>query len=64
MRFGKKGRTLGVVLSVVLLFVYYGMVALAGAFGRNGSLDPTLAAWIPNIVMALCGGILIWREDK
>ena len=63
-RFGKKGRTLGVVLSVVLLFVYYGMVALAGAFGRNGSLDPTLAAWIPNIVMALCGGILIWREDK
>ena len=63
-RFGKKGRTLGIVLSVVVLFVYYGMVALTAAFGRNGSLDPTLAAWLPNVVMAAAGSFLIWREDK
>jgi lipopolysaccharide export system permease protein len=63
-RFGKKGRTLGIVLSVVVLFVYYAIVAVAGAFGRNGSLDPYLAAWLPNIIMALCGGYLIWREDR
>jgi len=63
-RFGKRGRTLGIVLSVVLLFIYYAMVALAGAFGRNGSLDPYLAAWLPNIVMAAGGGWLIAREDR
>ena len=39
-RFGKKGRTLGIVLSIIVLFIYYGMVALAGAFGKNGALDP------------------------
>lgn len=63
-RFGKKGRTLGIVLSIVGLFGYYAMVALAGAFGKNGALDPYLAAWLPNIVTAVAGGILIWQEDR
>jgi lipopolysaccharide export system permease protein len=63
-RFGKKGRTLGIVLSIVGLFVYYAMVALAGAFGKNGALDPYLAAWLPNIIMAAAGGFLIWQEDR
>ncbi len=63
-RFGKHGRTLGVVLSIVGLFVYYAMVALFGAFGRNGALDPYVASWLPNILTGLAAGILIWREDR
>jgi lipopolysaccharide export system permease protein len=63
-RFGKKGRTLGIALSVVLLFVYYILGAVASAFGRNGSMDPYLAAWMPNIIMAAAGGWLVWREDR
>jgi lipopolysaccharide export system permease protein len=63
-RFGKNGRMLGIVLSLVLLFVYYGIVALAGAFGRNGSLDPYVAAWLPNVLVGAVGGLLIWREDR
>jgi lipopolysaccharide export system permease protein len=63
-RFGKRGRTLGVVLSIVGLFGYYAMVALAGAFGKNGALDPYLAAWLPNIITAAVGGFLIWQEDR
>jgi lipopolysaccharide export system permease protein len=63
-RFGKNGRMLGIVLSIVLLFIYYGIVALAGALGRNGSLDPYVASWLPNIVVGAVGGILIWHEDR
>jgi lipopolysaccharide export LptBFGC system permease protein LptF len=63
-RFGKKGRMLGIVMSLVALLVYYGMVALAAAFGKNGSLDPYLAAWLPNIILAAVGIFLIWREDR
>jgi lipopolysaccharide export system permease protein len=63
-RFGKRGRTLGIVLSIVGLFGYYAMVALFGAFGKNGALDPYLAAWLPNIVTAVLGGVLIWQEDR
>jgi len=63
-RFGKKGRMLGIVMSLVALFVYYGMVALFNAFGKNGSIDPYLAAWLPNILVGAAGGFLIWREDR
>ncbi len=63
-RFGKKGRTLGIVLSIVGLFAYYAMVALFGAFGKNGALDPYLAAWLPNIITAVAGAVLIWQEDR
>jgi lipopolysaccharide export system permease protein len=63
-KFGKKGRTLGIVLSIIVLFIYYAIVAVAGAFGKNGALDPYLAAWLPNIAMAAAGGWLVWREDR
>ena len=63
-RFGKKGRTLGIALSIMGLFVYYILGAVASAFGRNGSLDPYLAAWAPNIILAIAGGWLVWREDR
>lgn len=62
--FGKRGRMLGIVMSIVALFVYYAMVAVAGAFGKNGALNPYLAAWLPNIICAAAGGVLVWREDK
>jgi lipopolysaccharide export system permease protein len=63
-KFGKRGRTLGIVLSIVGLFGYYAMVALAGAFGKNGALNPYVAAWLPNIITAAVGGVMIWREDR
>jgi lipopolysaccharide export system permease protein len=63
-KFGKRGRTLGIVLSIVGLFGYYAMVALAGAFGKNGALNPYLAAWLPNIITATIGGVMVWREDR
>ena len=63
-KFGKRGRTLGIVLSIVGLFGYYAMVALANAFGKNGALNPYLAAWLPNIITATVGGFLVWREDR
>lgn len=63
-RFGKKGRMLGIVMSLVALFVYYAMVAVFNAFGKNGSIDPYLAAWLPNIILTVVGAVLIWREDR
>jgi LPS export ABC transporter permease LptG len=62
-RFGKKGRTLGIALSVVVLFVYYILGAVGAAFGKNGALDPTVAVWLPNVIMAAGGGYLILKED-
>jgi lipopolysaccharide export system permease protein len=62
-RFGKKGRTLGIALSVVVLFVYYVFSALGAAFGKNGAFPPWVAVWIPNVLLAALGGWLIYGED-
>lgn len=61
---GKTGRTLGIVLSIIVLFIYYGLVAFFSAIGKNGAIDPYLAAWLPNIVVASAGALLVWREDR
>ena len=55
LRFGKRGRTLGITLSIIAFFSYYLMVSAASAFGRNGALNPFLAAWLPNIIVGVAG---------
>ncbi|MDE2572746.1 MAG: LptF/LptG family permease [bacterium] len=63
-RFGKKGRTLGVTLSIVVLFVYQLFMAAMAALGRNGEVNAFLAAWTPNVVTGLAGGLLLYLEDR
>jgi LPS export ABC transporter permease LptG len=63
MRFGKRGRTLGVAMAILAFFVYFLMTSAAAALGRNGKIDPVLAAWLPNIIMGLTGIALLWLEE-
>jgi lipopolysaccharide export system permease protein len=63
MRFGKRGRTLGAAMAILAFFVYFLMTSAASALGRNGKIDPTLAAWLPNIIMGATGLILLWLEE-
>jgi lipopolysaccharide export system permease protein len=63
-RFGKKGRTLGIALSVVMFFIYYILGAVGAAFGKNGAMPPWIAVWLPNAIMASVGGVLIGKEDR
>ena len=64
LRFGKRGRTLGIALAIILFFVYYLMISAAAAFGRNGAINPFLAAWLPNIIMGTAGAALLWMEER
>ena len=64
LRFGKRGRTLGIALAIILFFVYYLMISAAAAFGRNGAINPFLAAWLPNIIMGVAGAVLLWMEER
>jgi lipopolysaccharide export system permease protein len=63
MRFGKRGRTLGIAMAILAFFVYFLMTSAAAAMGRNGKIDPVFAAWLPNIIMGGTGLILLWLEE-
>jgi lipopolysaccharide export system permease protein len=62
-RFGKKGRAMGMALAIVAFFIYYVMTEAAAAFGSTGRMDPYVAAWIPNVVFGTAGLALLWSEE-
>jgi lipopolysaccharide export system permease protein len=63
LRFGKRGRMLGAALAIVGFFIYVLFSDALDALGRNGAMDPYLAAWLPNVVMGGVGAILFWIEE-
>jgi lipopolysaccharide export system permease protein len=63
-RFGKKGRAMGMALAIVAFFIYYVMAQAAAAFGTTGRMNPYLAAWLPNIVFGIAGLVLLWTEER
>jgi len=61
---GKKGRVIGFAMAIVMLFGYYLLMSAFAALGKNGALNPYLAAWIPNIVMGGVGAFLFYRVER
>lgn len=63
-RFGKRGRMLGMALSIVAFFFYFVLTSAASAFGTSGAINTYLAAWLPNIVMGIAGATLLRLEER
>lgn len=59
----RKGRTAGIIASVVVLLLYYVILSLSRSMGRNDILPPVLAAWLPNLIFIIIGLILIFRQE-
>lgn len=63
-RFGKRGRMLAMAIAILVFFVYYMLTFGFSALGRNGLVNPSLAAWAPNIIIGLLGTILLLLEER
>jgi LPS export ABC transporter permease LptG len=57
-------KSMGLVLSLILMFAYY--LALVGGtrLAGNAKLSPVLGAWLPNFVFLLLGLFLLFRADR
>lgn len=62
-RFGKRGRGVAAMLAVVVLFVYYLIMAATNALGKNGAITPPLAAWMSNLIVGAVGLALLLKEE-
>ena len=64
LRVKRGSKATGIIISIVLVFVYYIFVSTIRSFGKGGIVVPVLAAWLPNIIFAILGTILIFRAEK
>jgi len=59
----RDGKLASFVLGIAVIFVYYVLLWLGQAMAKGQMLPPWLAVWLPNIVLAIVGGLLFtWRD--
>lgn len=52
----------GFLFSILIIFLFYVIRALSISFGSAGTISPYLAAWLPDIILAVLGGYLYYRK--
>lgn len=52
----------GFLFSILIIFLYYLLRAFSISLGETGSIAPFLAAWMPNLVITMLGGIMYYRK--
>lgn len=61
-RYSRLGSFAGLVLAVVLLFLYNGVRSWTLALGLAGTLSPVVAGWLPNVLFLAVGLVLVFRQ--
>lgn len=58
---GRRNVFVGVASSVFICFAFFITKELTIALGSGGYVPPWVAAWVPNILFATAGIVLMWR---
>ncbi len=61
-RFAHHGAFMGILIAVLVVFLYNGIRSWGLVFGMTGVLNPVLAAWAQNIIFGSLGLVLLWRH--
>ncbi|HBL18597.1 MAG: hypothetical protein A2X36_04410 [Elusimicrobia bacterium GWA2_69_24] len=64
MVFEKRGRALGFALSLLLLFAYYGLLAVGVGIGRRHLAWSPWGPWLPDAACLACGALLWWGRMR
>ncbi len=54
----------GFALSIVIIFLYWAMAQYLFILGRGGSVSPVIASFLPDILGAIAGVIILWRRER
>jgi LPS export ABC transporter permease LptF/LPS export ABC transporter permease LptG len=55
----KGGKAVGVVLTILIVFVYYILMAFGLGFAKQGRLDPAIGLWLANAAFAVVGALML-----
>ncbi len=51
-------------IALMICFIYYSMINACQILGRNGAIEPLVAAWAPNGIFLLVGSVLHLKARK
>ncbi len=60
----RAGKSRGFSLSLIILFIYYALLTIAKTLGRREGVNPELAMWGPNIVLAALTVFIYIRKNR
>lgn len=63
LRFSRFGSYSGILMGILIMFFYWNNILLGKALGVGGKVPPFVAGWSQNIIFALIGLYLMWREE-
>lgn len=63
LRFSRSSPFIGLMVSLILVGLYYNVHIICQIIGQNGWLPPVTSAWLPNILYLALGLLLYWRLD-
>jgi lipopolysaccharide export system permease protein len=55
---------MGMGIALLIVIAYYVVMSVCQKSGTAGLLPPTVAAWLPNGLMGLCGLALLWLRER
>lgn len=60
----RSSSSIGLGLSIIIIFIYYILLTISTALGKGGTVNPLLAAWIPDIIGILVGSYLVYKSSR
>ncbi|MFH2034027.1 MAG: LptF/LptG family permease [Candidatus Margulisiibacteriota bacterium] len=60
----RSASSIGLGVSILVIFVYYVLMFISMAFGEMQLLSPPAAAWMPNVLTGGIGVYIIWRAAQ
>lgn len=60
-RFSRGGTFVGVLVSIVIGFLYWNAMILSKLLGAHGVLPPVVAAWAQNVLFGAIAAVFVWR---
>lgn len=59
----RSGPSIGIGLTILILVIYYIMISITLTLGQNARMHPVIAAWLPDVLLAAGGIVLLWRAE-
>ncbi|MCK4257792.1 MAG: LptF/LptG family permease [Halanaerobiales bacterium] len=60
----RSGSSIGLGISIVVIFIYYVVLTTGGALGQAGVILPVLGAWTPNLIFGILGISLNYKACR